>query len=175
MHAFRALPMKRSEIRAVAQDLRRSLGLEGRLWFPVMQLVEHALPLLDKQYHFDVADREELGESHGLTERDGDWVTIKIREDIYDRACSDEGRDRRTVAHEAGHYLLHARSTALHRHFGDTLKSFEDPEWQAKAFQGELLVPKHLVTGMTASQVAHQCGVSYEAADHQVKLYEAGK
>lgn len=175
MHSFRALPMKRAEIRDVARDLRRSLGLEGRLWFPVLQLVEHAFPRLDKQYHFEVVERAELGESHGLTERDGESVCIKIREDIYDRACSDEGRDRGTVAHEAGHYLLHARSRALHRHFGGELKSYEDPEWQAKAFQGELLVPKHLVTGMSAIEVAHECGVSSDAAEYQLKLYAAGK
>jgi len=175
MHAFRALPMKRAEIRAVAQDLRRKLGLEGLLWFPVLQLVEHAFPWLDKQYHFEVAGRDELGESHGLTVRDGDNVCIKIREDIYDRACANEGRDRGTVAHEAGHYLLHARSPALARHFGGELKSYEDPEWQAKAFQGELLVPKHLVIGMSASDVARECGVSYDAAEYQLKLYAAGK
>ncbi|MBU9215438.1 MULTISPECIES: ImmA/IrrE family metallo-endopeptidase [Burkholderia] len=175
MHEFRALPMKRAEIRGVALDLRRSLGLEGRLWFPVLQLVEHAFPHLDKQYHFEVAEYAELGESHGLTVREGDSVCIKIREDIYDRAYADEGRDRGTVAHEAGHYLLHARSPALHRHFGGPLKSYEDPEWQAKAFQGELLIPKHLVSGMSVSDVAKECGVSYDAAEYQLKLYAAGK
>ncbi|KVP98757.1 hypothetical protein WJ97_09960 [Burkholderia ubonensis] len=175
MHEFRALPMKRADIRAVALDLRRSLGLEGLLWFPVLQLVEHAFPRLDKQYHFEVAEYAELGESHGLTVRDGDSVCIKIREDIYDRAYADEGRDRGTVAHEAGHYLLHARSPALHRHFGGPLKSYEDPEWQAKAFQGELLIPKHLVNGMSVSDVAKECGVSYDAAEYQLNLYAAGK
>ncbi|MBC8730725.1 ImmA/IrrE family metallo-endopeptidase [Paraburkholderia sp. UCT2] len=159
MHAFRALPMKRAETRVVAHNLRRSLGLAGRLWFPVLQLVEHAF----------------RGDSHGLTERDGDSVCIKIREDIYDRAYADEGRDRGKVGHEAGHYLLHARSPALHRHFGGELKSYEDPEWQAKAFQGELLVPKHLVVGMSAVDVARECGVSYDAAEYQLKLYAAGK
>jgi hypothetical protein len=97
----------------VAHDLRRSLGLEGRLWFPVLQLVEHVFRWLDKKYRFEVAERDEFGDSHGLTERGGDSVCIKIRRDIYDRAYSDEGRGRGTVAHEAWHYPLHARSTMI--------------------------------------------------------------
>lgn len=175
MHNFRATPMKRTEIRYTANELRRKLGLANQLWFPVLEFVELVLPTLDKKYTFQVATYEELGSSHGLTIRDGDDVSIMIREDIYDRAYNDEGRDRGTVAHEAGHYLMHARSSALHRNFGGTLKSYEDPEWQAKCFQGELLVPRDLVMGMSAYEVARQCGVSMDAVEYQLKLYASGK
>ncbi|CAM3103115.1 ImmA/IrrE family metallo-endopeptidase [Cupriavidus taiwanensis] len=175
MHSFKATPLSRGDIREAAYELRKELGLAHRLWFPVLEFVEHALPQLDKNYTFEVVEFEELGSSHGLTTRDGDDVAIKIREDIYYRAYEDEGRDRGTVAHEAGHYLMHARSPALHRHFGGELKSYEDPEWQAKCFQGELLVPKHLVNGMSAIDVARQCGVSLDAAVYQLGLYAKGK
>lgn len=175
MHQFRATPLSRADIRATTMQLRHSLGLANQLWFPVLEVVELVLPTLDKEYSFLVATHEELGSSHGLTIRDGNAVAIMIREDIYERAYDDEGRDRGTVAHEVGHYLMHARSPALHRNFGGTLKSFEDPEWQAKCFQGELLVPRHLVMGMSASEVARQCGVSLDAAAYQLKLYADGK
>lgn len=175
MHNFKASPMKRADIRHMAHELRRNLGIANQLWFPVLEFVEHALPNIDKKYAFLVAEHHELGSSHGLTIRDGDDVAIMIREDIYYRAYDDEGRDRGTVAHEAGHYLMHARSTALHRTFSEKLKPYEDPEWQAKCFQGELLVPRHLVMGMSASDVARQCGVSMDAAEYQLKLYGEGK
>jgi hypothetical protein len=175
MHNFRATPQSRTDIRATAMQLRQSLGLAHQLWFPALEVVELVMPKLDKEYFFQVATHDELGSSHGLTIRDGDEVSIMLREDIYERAYAHEGRDRGTVAHELGHYLMHARSPALHRNFGGPLKSFEDPEWQAKCFQGELLVPRHLVTGMSAYDVARQCGVSMDAAAYQLKLYAAGK
>jgi len=175
MHDFKALPLSRNEIRQIAFDLRRQLGAGNCVWFPILEFVEHVLPSVDPNYCFQVVEKEELGSSHGLTIIEGTNVAIQIREDIYDRAYRDEGRDRGTVAHEAGHYLMHAKSPSLHRHFGGKLPSYEDPEWQAKCFQGELLVPRHLVTGMTALEVAKQCGVSVDAAAYQLNLYTAGK
>lgn len=175
MHSFKATPMKRSAIRELALDLRRTFGFEQDLRFPILEVAELLLPQLDRHYSFEVAEADVLGSSHGLTEREGDHVTIKIRDDVYELAYQGAGRDRGTVAHEIGHYLMHARSTTLHRHFGGKLDTCEDPEWQAKCFQGELLVPKHLVHGMNAMTAAEVCGVSVCAAEYQLKLYESGK
>lgn len=175
MHSFKAPPLKRVEIRQIAIDLRHQFGLANQLWFPVLEFAELVLPTMDSSYTFVVADKEELGTSHGLTELIGDQIVISIREDIYERAYNDEGRDRGTVAHEIGHYLMHAKCPALHRHFGAELMPFEDPEWQAKCFQGELLVPKHLVKGMNATDVSRLCGVSLDAAMYQLNLYNSGK
>lgn len=175
MHNFIATPMNRSEIRSLALQIRSNFGFGNSLRFPIMEFAELALPQLDKHYSFEVVEMRELGQSHGLTERQGDHVTIKIREDVYDLACADAGRDRGTVAHEVGHYFMHARSPSLHRHFGGAVRTFEDPEWQAKCFQGELLVPKHLVHGMSAVEAAEICGVSVQAAEYQLRLYSSGK
>lgn len=175
MHNFIATPMNRAEIRSLALQVREKFGFGKTLRFPIMEYVELALPQLDKDYFFRVVEHHELGRSHGLTERKGDHVTIKIREDVYYLACDDAGRDRGTVAHELGHYYMHARSSSLHRHFGGEIRTCEDPEWQAKCFQGELLIPKHLVRSMSASDVAVACGVSVQAAEYQLKLYANGK
>lgn len=175
MHSFKALPLKRVEIRDLAMKLRKELGLEGHMWFPILEVVEQAFPELDKNFYFQVVEKDELGSSHGLTIREGNTTSILLRDDVYDRAYDGEGRDRGTVAHEVGHYLMHVNCPALHRHFGGELRTFEDPEWQAKCFQGELLVPKELVKGMGASEAAHQCGVSIEAATYQLNLYNSGK
>lgn len=175
MHSMKVAALKRVEIRKFATDLRRELGLEGNLWFPIMEYVELMIPRLDEQYYFRVADLSELGSSHGLTYRDDEGVFIAIREDVYDRACREEGRDRGTVAHEAGHYHLHVRAPVFARSFGGEIRTCEDPEWQAKCFQGELLVPRMLVKGMAVWDVAEKCGVSYDAAEYQLKLYASGK
>lgn len=175
MHSFKATPLSRPDIRLLALNLRQQLGLANDLRFPILEFVEQVLPMMDKDYCFQVMEEDELGTSHGLTERDGNMTTIKIRSDVYDRAYAGEGRDRGTVAHEAGHYLMHAKSPTLHRHFGGTLRSYEDPEWQAKCFQGELLVPKHLAEGKSVAEIVKRCGVSSIAAEYQLKLYRDGK
>jgi len=175
MHNFKAIPLTRAEIRQLTVDLRRQLGAAHCLWFPILEFVEQVLPTMDSNYCFQVLEEEELGSSHGMTVIDGNNVAIQIRSDVYDRAYWDEGRDRGTVAHELGHYLMHAKTPGLHRHFGGKLRTFEDPEWQAKCFQGELLVPRELVSGMSVAQVASDCGVSLDAARYQLGLYAAGK
>jgi len=175
MHNVVVAPLKREHIRAFALKIRKALGIENDMWFPVMEVVEMILPTLDKDYSFHVREKDELGSNHGLTVRDGDAVSILIRDDIYARAQAGEGRDRGTVAHEIGHYSLHIKNQCFPRNFGQQVRTIEDPEWQAKCFQGELLVPKHLVHGMTAYQVAERCGVSFDAAEYQLRLYMQGK
>ena len=48
------------------------------------------------------------------------------------------------------------------------LKPFEDPEWQADAFGGELLASSYLIQGMSEIQVQMKCGVSSSAAHVQL-------
>lgn len=43
---FVAQPLKRVQLRDLARQLRELLGLENELYFPVMQVLEHAMPLL---------------------------------------------------------------------------------------------------------------------------------
>ena len=96
---------------------------------------------------------------------------IRIKESVYEGACNGEGRDRMTIAHEIGHYFtLCFCGFRLERNFsGGKIPAFRDPEWQAKCFAGELMVPAHRVKGMDAYEIADQCGVSYDAACVQYK------
>lgn len=43
-----------------------------------------------------------------------------------------------------------------------------NPEWQADAFGGELLIPHDLIHGMTATEIAIECEVSLAAARCQM-------
>jgi Zn-dependent peptidase ImmA (M78 family) len=91
---------------------------------------------------------------------------IRIRESVYDDACSGNGRDRMTIAHEIGHLLLICEfGFALRRNFSKReVMPYEDPEWHAKCLAGELLAPSLLIGGMTVDEVASVFGVSREAA-----------
>lgn len=166
---FIADSLSRQEIRNFAMLLRKKLGLESVLYFPVVETLER-LHLFDPAAHFEVVDAEELEHYDYHAETDIMNKCIKIRSDVYDRACAGCGRDRSTIAHELGHFILILLcGVKLARSFDQrTLKAFNDPEWQAKCFAGELLMPAHLIKGMDAKQIAMKCGVSIEAASFQL-------
>ncbi|MBR0418175.1 MAG: ImmA/IrrE family metallo-endopeptidase [Erysipelotrichaceae bacterium] len=169
MYCFKANPISRNEIREYVYEIKKELGLENELFFPIVKFVENVLPELIPGFTFEIKPVEEMGTLHGRTYPSKN--IIQIREDIYIRAVRGEGRDRLTIAHEVGHLLMHDETElALCRLSpGSSLKPYEDPEWQANAFGGELLASSYLIDGMTAEEVKEKCGVSLVAAKNQLK------
>ena len=139
-----AAPLGRKDIRKKAQAIRLIAERFGCIpdgtWFDIIRFVEHVLPQIDSKFTLEIVSLGEMRDLHGETLPEE--CTIKIREDVYLRACNGEGRDRLTIAHEVGHYLLHGdRTVRLTRvQPGRRVKTFCAPEWQANAFAGEWLV-----------------------------------
>lgn len=167
MQMYRAAPLSRADIRRFALALRKKLGLEDCLCIPVVEIVENVLPELFKDYTFIVEECEVMGDMHGLT--NPETMTIKIRQDVYDRACQGMGRDRSTIAHELAHLLMHnGVALGLARvEPGIKIPPYCDPEWQASAFAGEFLMAQHLIKTMEAEDIMEKCLVSYQAAAYQ--------
>ena len=168
MSCYKADPLSREYIRRFVHDLRREIGMENTLMFPIVQFVEHVLPILIPDFQFEIVPESEMGDKHGETYPSKNHM--KIREDVYIRAINGEGRDRFTIAHEVGHLFLHEDDyVALCRLApGKELRAFENPEWQADAFGGELLAPSYLIRWMTVAEVQEKCGVSASAAHTQL-------
>ena len=164
MNCYKADPVSRNDIRRFVRELRRRVGLEYELYFPILPFTENVLPLLIPDFQFEVVPIFKMGGKHGETYPSKN--IIRIREDVYLRAAAGEGRDRLTIAHEVGHLFMHEDDAiALCRLASDEkLKCFENPEWQADAFGGELLASSYLIEGMTVSEVQEKCGVSSSAA-----------
>jgi len=169
MICYKADGISRYAIRQYVRKLKRLVGLEYKLYFPVLLFAENILPLMIQNYQFEVVPVEEMGNKHGETYPSKNL--IRIREDVYLRASSGEPRDRMTVAHEIGHLFLHENdAVALCRLApNDKLRTFEDPEWQADAFGGELLASSYLIKNMNRFEVQSSCGVSAAAAYVQLK------
>jgi len=166
-----AEPTQRITLRAIANKIRELSGYSDHLYFPIIEFVEHKMPTLFPKFHLEIKEREYFPPNvHGETAV-ADRV-IRIREDIYIGAINGIGRDRMTMAHEAGHYiLLVAKGIKFYRTFeGAEIEAYRDPEWQAKALAGELLCPFHLIKGMAAPQIALACGVSDQAAQYHFGL-----
>ena len=125
--------------------------------------------MLEEGFHICILTKEEMGNIHGLscpTEK-----CIKIREDVYERAIQGYGRDRFTLAHEVGHYILHNTKSVQLARLGEERKieAYRDPEWQANTFAAELLMPITLIDTDDINVIAEEFGVSKSAANVRIK------
>lgn len=163
-----AEPLSRKKIYEMALMVRAIEGSVNDLYFDIVHFLESTLPKIYPEFSFVVKTKEELGECHGLTFPD--QVEIQIREDVYENAVKGSGRDRMTMAHELFHLLQHdSKNISFARTENNFIEPYRNPEWQSDAFGGELLIPRHLIKGMTVDEIAEECVVSKAAARCQLK------
>ncbi|MDO5748982.1 MAG: ImmA/IrrE family metallo-endopeptidase [Planctomycetia bacterium] len=143
------------------------------MYFPVVQFLENILTILIPDFQLEIVPQKEFGSKHGETYPSKNL--IRIREDVYLGAVNGCGRDRLTIAHEIGHLFMHEDDSIALCKLGpnEKLRPFEDPEWQANAFGGELLASTYLIKGMSVAEVSKQCGVSMDAARVQLRICTA--
>ncbi len=161
----------RQELRLLAHMFREKLGLKDAIWFPVVEILD-ALCVLLPDFSYEIVEDDELPMG---VHADTDVInrSIRIRQSIYEGACDGEGRDRMTIAHEICHYLTIVEEGFNYRRiYGETpIRAFEDPEWQAKCMAGELLIDKRLTKNMSLTEIVEKCGVSFDAAVYQTKVF----
>ncbi|EJL6759089.1 ImmA/IrrE family metallo-endopeptidase [Vibrio cholerae] len=173
-YSIKVPPESRESIREAASltrlVLEKKYGIDS-LYLPIIEMLEFTLPQLDHEFSFEVWPESRMEGNHGLTLPSE--KTIILREDVYDRALEGHGRDRMTAAHELGHYVLHSNLNIQFARADGNLKPYENSEWQANCFGGELLVPymkRHLLVGKSTAEIAEACGISLEAAEYQRKF-----
>ena len=161
----------RLELRKLANNFRDSLGLHDFLYFPIVEILD-IMCNLSKGFSYEIVSNSALPPNIHA-EIDIINKHISIKENVYDSAAKGNGRDRMTIAHEIGHYItICICGFKLHRIFNNNcLKSMSvSPEWQAKCFAGELLIPAHLTNNMQPKEIADKCGVSLTAATYQYRV-----
>jgi IrrE N-terminal-like domain len=162
----------RLELRQIA-ELVRSLTRKhlaiSSAYFPIVDVVERLLPIIDPNFCLEIMEKDEMSDVHGLTIPS--QHVIKLRSDVYDGACEGKGRDRLTVAHELGHYILHDDLSFPRQTERSEIPAYRSSEWQANCFSGELLVSaKRARICGDAATVADIFGVSYDCAIYQFNV-----
>ncbi len=169
MRAYKAEGTSIKDIQRFVRDIKKIVEMEKSLYFPIVEFAENILPQIFPDYEFNVVSMKEMGDKHGETFPS--LHKIMIREDVYAGAVADNGRDRMTIAHEVGHLFLHDNNSislcSLKK--GKKLKPYEDPEWHANCFGGELLASSYLIRDMSVDEVVKYCCVSKTAAEVQLK------
>lgn len=175
MDEYTVEPKSREYLRGLAYSLRHSLGLEDTLFFPVVELLD-VFSVIYEDFNYEIIENSALPPS---IHADTNITTglIRIKEDVYVGAANGCGRDRMTIAHEvAHHFMLKFCAFKLYRNFETgSVPAYMSPEWQAKCFAAELLIPAHLTSEMTPAEISKACGVSFEAANYQYMVNRKNK
>lgn len=158
-------PMSRDGIRELAKEFRSLFGLEKVLSFPIVQFIEWVLPQIGLEYEY--VSVQEMGDAYGVTHTQKG--IMRIREDVYERAIAGNPRDRFTLCHELGHFLMHSPNRVNFAR--GEVPAYMNPEWQANVFAGELMAPYDLVKDMSVIDIANRCGMSISAAEVQYNMY----
>lgn len=166
MSNTRAVGMSRDKISKLAQVVRKSLGLENELYFPIVPCIEIMAADENLDFNYELVEPCEFSSTYATTNTDKN--VMRIRSDVYERAVHGSPRDRFTLCHELGHYFLHRPGTISNAR--GEIPKYCEPEWQANTFAGELMAPRGLVRGMTIEEIAEKCGMSFTAASIQHKV-----
>lgn len=165
-----AQPVTRKYLRALASALRSKLQYGIHPSFDIVRFLEIDLPKWDPDFTFLISETLHSPGVHALTHIH--ISAIEVLEEVYTRACSGSGRDRMTLAHELGHLILHTDVSLARRDDGQIIRAYEDPEWQAKAFAGELMIPLDVFRTLKDPEDAPNIfGVSREAVEIQMKAW----
>lgn len=162
-----ASPRSRQLLRKIARNIRELLDMENELYFPIVQVIELLAADEEEEFDYEIVSDGEMTDTYGTTNTASN--IMKIRQKVYEGAIKGNPRDRFTLCHEFGHWLLHQpESVSFAR---GEIPTYCDPEWQANTFAAELLIPYYLVQGMSIEDIVESCGVSYTCADIQKKYY----
>ena len=140
------------------------------MYFPVVEALDMLAVAFESDFDYRIVSREEMPDKYGETIPG--MNLIRIREDVCSRATLGSGRDRYTIAHEIGHWLLHdLKSISLARSTFANTPKYCQPEWQANEFASHLLMPRELIRNKEVQTIMTECGVSNEAASIQMAKF----
>ncbi len=158
-----ARPRSRKIIRKITENVREQLGMKNMYHFPIVQVIELLAADENEDFDFEIIDNKRMSDIYGKTNTVNN--KMEIREDVYDGAVSGNPRDRFTLCHELGHWLLHQPEDVSFAR--GKIPKYCDPEWQANTFAAELLVPNYLTKNMNVKEITVICGVSFRCAEIQ--------
>lgn len=170
LHGVKVPPLRTSDIRDLATQIRSGLRVNAKDPFPVMDFLEFAMPRAMPDFSWMVVESvpgglEACAYPDGCADNpDGPFIVLASN--VYEAAYGGDGRARHTVLHECGHLLLHQKVAVHHRGpVGAQLRPYENSEWQASTFAGELLMPpQSFLVHSCLGDFCQHMGVSKQAA-----------
>lgn len=163
-------PLSRTKIREKADAVRKLAG--NPVKFNIVKFIENGLAVLDPDSTINILPDGEMKDAYAKAFPD--LHLIQIRESVYLKAINGDCRHRFTLCHELGHYLMHGAQNIVFPRSERKPFPYEDPEWQANTFAGELLVPPEIAAKYNENEISMLCGASHTVASIQ-KNYVTGQ
>lgn len=170
--------LSRNKARLFAKLIKETFNL-GSSKVDIARLLEK-LPNTNENMNVEIVDDEEMAKgdyAYFVPDFENGKSVIIISNKVYESACgsgSTSGRDRMTIAHEIAHYFLMMNFgyRPIEKYRSGQVSPFNDPEWQAKALAGEIMMPfEETDSFMNPSDLANEFGVSFDAADYRINGY----
>lgn len=164
---YKSKGLSEKQIQHYVREFRKRIGKEYDIYLPIVDIIELILHKIIPEFTLEILETDKLPNEYAET--DILKKIIRVREDVYLDAIKNGQRSRFTLAHEIAHLLLHDEKTILQQPTGgkSSIKTYENPEWQANTFAGELLAPSYLIGSMSPEEIKSKCCISLEAATIQ--------
>lgn len=153
-------PLSVKDIEAIAKKVREDYKIKDGECFPILDYLRY---LYDKE----LIGISILDDNDPYLDKDTPAVYnavdnfIYLKESVINEIENGNYRSNFTLAHELFHYL---QNQVLNFTFEEveTRKTYEDPEWQANCFAGELLLPDEFLSNEDNEYLAKHFQVSME-------------
>lgn len=166
---FQVAPRSRNDITVFSYKLRKLFKHECIPKFPIKLIDRYISENYDSKFYIAAESKQVMGDKEGLT-IPKDHI-IYLREDVFEDLEDNNNRAAFTLAHEVGHFFLHANELC-DKEFQEGMPSYVNSEWQANAFAADFLMPPWLLKDdMSTQEISDLCGVSFEAASYQHDKY----
>lgn len=133
-------PLSVKDIRSIAASIREQYGIAKDKAFPILEI-------LNQLFYDNYLSIQLLTDDDPYLDKNTPAVYnandnfIYLKESVIEEIENGNYRSNFTLAHEFFHYLQHQVLGFTFEEV-ETRKTYEDPEWQANEFAGELLLPK---------------------------------
>lgn len=169
-NSYVSQPKSKKEIREIAKAFREYLGLKNIRYVNIVEYLDEMIKH-DPMFDYEIVEDCEMKSS---IQADTDVINhkITIKESVYEGACLGNKRDRMTIAHEFGHYVLICiMGIKFAKNLDKTgyVETFCDPEWQATVFASEFLAPVDKIKDMSPKNISKEFGITEKAAKSQLR------
>ena len=160
-------PTNTHQLKVYADNIRKMFECKT-LKFPVVDVLES---MQDNEkflgFEYQILDDDSALFNEGeLAKYDFESNILFIKESQFDGACCDDPRCRFTLTHELCHFFLMTVTGRHPKESEEKPQAFKDPEWQANALAGYILVPPKETSKMTVNEIIENCCVSPECATY---------
>lgn len=162
---YKTKPLTRKKIRVLAQYFRNLFDVPASGPFPVLEALEK-VPDVFKGSNYEIVEDHQLDPrvmAQCSPNNDGGF-TIKIKASVYDGAYENNtGAFLGFINHEICHlFLFEIGFTPIYeRSFANnTIPAYQSVEWQAKALNGEVMLPYEECKNMSENDIEKKFNVS---------------